>query len=143
MLSLRRTPASDGDAATVCIPTGLSVSVGFKGSAPAPSSLREARSQNVRGACFAQAGRRLLPDLPWRLAAAPETFQDDLFAQCVHRLPEAVMAIGVQLSGLGQLDQGVELPGGRVAVDQIKDRGMDDEEAAVDPAVLGQRLFHE
>lgn len=64
-------------------------------------------------------------------------------AQGVHRLPEAVVAIGGELAFVGQALHGFALPDGGVAIDVVDDLGGEDEEAAVDPGAVAVGLFLE
>src|SRR5687767_2538331 len=85
----------------------------------------------------------LLPALPGRLARAPQVLEVVLVAQRVHRLPEAAMLVGAQLALAREALQRRRFPAGGVTLDVVDDRGLEHEEAAVDPAAVAHRLFLE
>ena len=81
--------------------------------------------------------------LPRRLPFVPQGLQHALLPQRIHRLPEALVLVGLQFAGAGQrLHRGL-LPDGVVALDQVERLWRQHEEAAVDPLVVAVRLFLE
>src|SRR5688572_27078271 len=58
-----------------------------------------------------------VPHLPWSVARGPELVQQLSFAQRIHRLPEALVAVGHELAIGSQPFHGVALPQCIVPVD--------------------------
>src|SRR5688500_10989330 len=84
---------------------------------------------------------------PRSAARCPELLEDGLVAQCVHRMPEARVSIGGELAAMRELLHRSALPYRLIAFDRVDHRGIEHEEAAVDPRALGLivalRLFTE
>src|SRR2546421_5007410 len=83
------------------------------------------------------------PNLPRRLAVAPEALKQNLVAQSVHALPEAAVAIGGELAVGGQPLHRVGLQATAVTAQVVEDFRLEHEEAAVDPALPDLRLLGE
>jgi hypothetical protein len=81
--------------------------------------------------------------LPGGLAALPERLQTVAFPQRVHRLPEALVAVGRQLTAPGQLRQHIGLEQAGIGVDQITHRGLQHQKATIDPGLFTVSLFLE
>lgn len=77
---------------------------------------------------------------PRRTPTAPQV---GFVAQRVHGGPEAVVAIGHELAVGGQTLQGFLLPHRGIVVDPIHHLRVEDEEAAIDQAVVPRRLLDE
>ena len=75
-----------------------------------------------------------LPKLPRRATAFEERFQVVLVLQCVHRRPEAFIAVGANLFRLDQPAEGA-VDQIFAFLDEVEDPAVEDEEAAVDPDV--------
>src|SRR6185503_6216539 len=84
-----------------------------------------------------------LPFLPGRGARRPQLLEVALVAQRVHRVPEAVVAVGRELPLGGEALHRLALPHRVIAVDVAADLGGQHEEAAVDPAAVAVRLLLE
>ncbi len=74
------------------------------------------------------------PDFPGRPALRPEPLEEAFFAERVDRLPETLMTVGKQISGLRQPFERLAFPTRAVSLDEVEDRGLEHEETAIDPA---------
>src|SRR5262245_33362607 len=81
------------------------------------------------------------PRLPWCAAIAPETIENSLFAQRIHRMPEAVMAIDAQLTVFGQSPQWFLLPHCVGLVDIFQSRRLEYEKPSVYPGMFVRWFF--
>src|SRR5262245_57141530 len=68
-------------------------------------------------------------------------FQDLTLPHCVHRLPIAIVLVGIELAFDGQPLQWVALPNGGVASDIVKDLRGEDKKTAIDHVTIGTRLL--
>src|SRR3954467_8811177 len=66
-----------------------------------------------------------------------------LVPQRVHRPPEAGVTVGSELPVLRQALERLLLPDGGVVAEIVEDRGLQHEEAAIDPAAVAPRLLLE
>src|SRR4029079_14409426 len=82
------------------------------------------------------------PCLPWRAAGVPQCIEVAQFAQRVHALPELFVAVGEELPLGGERLHRRVLPH-HVGADVVERGRLDDEEAAVDPALVQRRLLLE
>src|SRR3990172_6790314 len=77
-----------------------------------------------------------MSDRPGRIAAVPQALEQTAIPHGVHALPEGVVAVGHQLTVLGEPFEGGQLPlRGFVVVDVVGDAGFEDEESRVDPSL--------
>src|SRR5262249_25877179 len=88
-------------------------------------------------------GQRSWPHLPRRPAALPQAAQQLHVAERVHALPEAVVLPGGQLAGGRQAFQWVALEDRLITPYVNGDARLEDEEAAVDPALTELRFLDE
>src|SRR6188472_1574497 len=72
---------------------------------------------------------RSFPNLPWSVAAVPESAQEADVAQRVHRLPEPLVAVGGELTVAGEPLERIAFPDRLVAVDVVEHAGLEHEEA--------------
>ena len=98
---------------------------------PGADHAGRARDEHARRSRHAS----LTPHLPRHVPALPEALEQPDVAQRVHRLPEAVVAERHQLADLGQPLERLALPDRIVPVDVVEHARLEDEEAAVDPAL--------
>src|SRR5690606_23489215 len=73
----------------------------------------------------------------------PQLLEELLLLERVHARPEAVVAVAHQLAVLHEAVDRLALPAARVAVDVVDGLRLEDEEAAVDPALALLRLLVE
>jgi hypothetical protein len=80
------------------------------------------------------------PRLPWRHPAGPEFFQPLFVPQCVHRLPEAAMEIGLHLPFQREILHRFAFEHRRIVAYLIKHPRRENHESAIDPSTLAFRL---
>src|SRR5712691_3620977 len=85
----------------------------------------------------------ITPDFPGGLAARPQLLELHLVAQRIHRLPKTRMAEGHQLTRFGEPLQRFHFPRRFVSMNEICDRRIKHEEAAIDVGVVTRRFLHE
>src|SRR4051812_26576369 len=95
------------------------------------SSLRRVPRPPARMTTFMRAS---CPGAPRGVARGPGVLERLAVAQGVHRLPEALVLVGAELAGGGERLHRLALPDGLLAGDEVQHSGLEDEEAAVDPA---------
>src|SRR6476646_6486112 len=81
------------------------------------------------------------PGLPGRLSLLPEVVEHHRVLVGVHAVPEALVAVRMQLAGGGELLEGISLQHA-VLAQVVEEPGLEAEEASVDP-VLGAGLLLE
>src|SRR3546814_4912071 len=74
-----------------------------------------------------------IPRLPGRVSGIPELLEQVLVVERVHRLPEALVAIGTQIAGVRECLEGLAFPHRLAVGDVVGDARLEDEEPAVDP----------
>src|SRR5271169_2785720 len=77
-----------------------------------------------------------LPRFPRRSSAGPEFFQPLFVSQCVHRLPEATMKIGLHLLFQSEVLHRFSFEHRRIIANLIQDRRGQNKEPSVDPSSL-------
>src|SRR5713226_807805 len=85
--------------------------------------------------------RRLRPNLPRRIPAAPQPLQHPLVAQRVHALPKALVTVRGELTLPGEPFERVELEAALIPIDVAEDFRLEHEESSVDPAFADLRLL--
>src|SRR3546814_6964264 len=74
-----------------------------------------------------------IPSLPGRVSGCPELLEQVLVVERVHRLPEALVAVGSQVAGVRERLEGLAFPHRLAVGDVVGDARLEDEEPAVDP----------
>src|SRR4051794_36538483 len=85
----------------------------------------------------------LAPHAPRSLAAVPEFLEQVLVPQRIHVLPIAGMAVDRELILRHEPAHGILLPDRVVAVDEIEDARLQDEESAIDQVTIRSGLLPE